>query len=267
MIESIIFIYGLMIGSFLNVVILRLDEAETIINGRSHCPKCKTNLAWYDLVPVISYILLQGKCRYCKKPISWQYPIVELATAIFLVLTFRLASVQAMTTDWQIAWMAFYTIIIAALVVIFFYDLYHYVIPDEIVWPAIILVSVFRLAAVYIGGNDIGIGMEMILLGGLVGAGVPAALALPSRGTWMGYGDIKLGALIGLLLGYPLILFGLFGAFVIGGVIGIVLLLEHKKKLTSMIPFGPFMVSGTLIAIFWGNAIINWYLGLFMARY
>lgn len=267
MLELIIFIFGLIYGSFLNVVIFRLQEAETIVRGRSHCRECKNTLAWYDLVPIASFIMLGGKCRYCKKPISWQYPIVELGTALLLLFIWRLIASQNPAIIWQFTDMIFYGLIIGAMVVTFFYDLYHYIIPDEIIWPAIILTIIYQLTAAVLKNQEFTLSIQQIVLGGLIGMGVPALLALPSKGKWMGYGDIKLGALIGLLLGFPMAILGLFAAFVSGGVIGTGLLLAGKKKLKSMVPFGPFLVAGGLLALFCGAEIIKWYLGLFNIHY
>lgn len=264
MIEIIIFIYGLIIGSFLNVVILRLEEWETILRGRSHCPECKTTLAWYDLVPVMSFVTLGGKCRYCKKNISWQYPLVELATAILLVIAWQMVSGQSLPIEWQIGYMAFYTLMIAALMVIFVYDLYHYIIPDEVVWPAIILAGAYGLLVAGVLSHSPGEAARNLALGGIIGAGIPALISVPSGGKWMGYGDIKLGALVGLLLGFPVAVMGIFAAFVLGGLVGVILLAGKKKGLKSMVPFGPFLVTGAIIGLFYGREIIDWYLNLFL---
>lgn len=262
----IIFIFGLMIGSFLNVVIARMDELETVVNTRSHCPKCKKDLAWNDLVPLLSFVLLRAKCRYCKEKISWQYPIVELATGLSFVGIYNYVFNQPMADQWRIFVLVAYLIIVAFLVVLFVYDLRKLLVPDGIVLPAIGLALVFQVIAIlYLPGYrlnwlDLGLGV-------LIGAGVPALLSLPSKGKWMGYGDIGLGALMGIILGYPLAIVGMFLAFCSGGVIGSLLLVLGKKKLTSAVPFGPFLMAATFAALLYGQRMLDWYLAFFGMQY
>lgn len=264
--EIIVFIFGLMIGSFLNVVVLRIDELETIVNTRSHCPKCRKDLAWYDLIPLLSFVLLRARCRNCKEKISWQYPLVELATALGFMGVYNFVVAQGLSQGWQIASIAFYFIIVSVLVVLFMYDLSKYLVPDEFVYPAIALAIIFQCLMIYYIPNYRLTWMDL-LYGGLIGAGVPALLSVPSRGKWMGYGDISIGALMGLLLGYPLVIVGMFMAFCSGGLIGSVLLLTKKKKMSSAVPFGPFLTASTLITLLYGPALLHWYLGFFGMGY
>ncbi|MDO8513160.1 MAG: prepilin peptidase [bacterium] len=262
----IVFIFGLMVGSFLNVVILRMDELETIVNTRSHCPKCKKDLSWYDLVPLLSFLLLRTRCRYCKEKISLQYPLVELGTALGFAAVYQFVVNQGIGFEWQVISLIFYLLIVSFLVVLFVYDLRKYLVPDEIVWPAIILTVIFQVLAIQFI-PDYRLNWMDLLLGGLIGAGVPALLSIPSKGKWMGYGDIAIGALLGLVLGYPLAIVGLFMAFCAGGLVGVVLILAGYKKLTSAVPFGPFLTAGTFAALLYGERILNWYLGFFGLRY
>lgn len=260
-VEVIVFVYGLIFGSFLNVVIYRMHELETIVNSRSHCMKCKKILNWYDLVPLLSFLLLRGKCRNCKEEISLQYPLVELSTAVLLTLTYIFASGRGVSTGWLVADTIVYSLLIGSLIVIFMSDLKEYIIPDEIVWPSI------GLALVYLGVRgwmfDGVWGVEKLLLGVVVVAGVPALISVPSKGKWMGYGDITLGVLLGLIVGYPLVILSMMLAFILGGITGVVLLVMKAKKMSSAVPFGPFLITGAIVALFWGQRIIDWYLGYY----
>jgi leader peptidase (prepilin peptidase)/N-methyltransferase len=242
---AITFILGLIIGSFLNVVIFRIDNLQTILLTRSKCPNCGKQLQWFDLVPLLSFIMLKGKCRYCQKPISVQYPIVELGTAIMvssLFLHFGLGLA-----------FFYYSLIFCILAVVLVYDFYKQLVPEEFVWAALILTIILSW---YIGGLGIG----NMFLGGLVGGGFPALLVMLSKEKWMGAGDIKIGLILGMLLGYPVAIFGLFLAFVLGSVVGIAFIAKSKKTLKDSLPFTPFLIAATFLGLIYGNLIVNWYL-------
>ena len=238
------FILGLAVGSFLNCVIYRLEKKESFIKGRSHCPYCKKTLSWFELIPLMSFILQKGRCLKCKKKISWQYPLVELATGILFVLC-----VWYFFPNFLLS--TFYFLLSTFLIVIFVYDLKHYIIPDQVIYPAILVAGIWYLV---FGPNT--------LLAALAAGAFFLFIVLISRGKWMGVGDIKLALFMGLVLGWPKILVALFLAFLIGAFTSILLIILKKKTLKSEIPFGPFLVGGTIIAIFWGNVLINWYFGL-----
>lgn len=244
----IVFLTGLVVGSFLNCVIYRLKEKQSFLSGTSFCPKCHHQLGFFDLIPVLSFIFLKRKCRYCGEKISWQYPLVEIATGILFLLIFNFQNF--ITT--------FYLLIISCLlIIIFVYDLKHYIIPDKIVYPAIAIVFLYKIIFNFQISN-----FYSLILSALVASGFFFLLWLVSRGKWMGLGDAKLAFLMGLFLGYPKILTAMFSAFLIGAIMGIVLVMFGKKTLKSQVPFGPFLVVGTFIALFWGREIIKWYLGL-----
>lgn len=252
LIALIVFIIGLMIGSFLNVIIYRLPELQTILKTRSHCPKCKAELKWYDLIPFLSFILLKTRCRYCGKPISWQYPLVELGTALLFVILY-----------WKfgISVSLFFSLLVSMfLIVIFVYDLLHQIIPDEMIWPAIIItllyLIIFSLSAL---SSKL---FASAIIGAAIGGGAIGLLVFVTRGKGMGIGDIKLGFLIGLISLYPYILISLFSAFILGGLIGIILVLANKKSFKDTIPFGPFLIVGGYISIFFGEQILHWYLNI-----
>lgn len=244
----IIFIFGLIVGSFLNCVIYRLEIGKSFLKGHSFCPYCKHELAWYDLIPVFSFLILKGKCRYCKKPISIQYPLVELTTALLFVLIFNPQNL--LNTSYLLLTTSF-------LIIIFVYDLKHYIIPDKVIFPAIVLTLIYNL----LDTN------YLLLNTGLSAVGASAfflSIYLISKGKWMGFGDVKLSFLMGLHLGFPNILVALFLAFFTGAIIGLILIAQNKKTLKSMVPFGPFLVFGTFLAMFYGEQIINWYGNLFL---
>ena len=241
-----IFLCGLIVGSFLNAVIYRLDSGESIVKSRSHCPKCGHVLAWYELVPIFSFVIQGGKCRECKSNISWQYPLVELATAILfvLVLYHNLPLLYTLTIS-------------SLLIVIFVYDLKHYIIPDKIIYPAILVSGIFVW-------QHTTYNIQYTIYAAIGASVFFAAMFFASRGKWMGFGDVKLAFFMGLFLGWPNILVGLFAAFMLGGIIGMGLIVCGKKTMKSQVPFGPFLVTGTFIAMFLGNKIMEWYLSLFI---
>lgn len=280
------FIFGLFAGSFLNAVIYRLPSpalrqaglrsAGSVARGRSHCPKCGKVLSWYELVPVISFLIQQGRCLGCKKNISLQYPLVELATGILFALVIFNYQLSIINFQFLIS-LAITWAIISGLIVIFVYDLRHYIIPDKILFP-LILVALFAKAFNFwtldhwkltenwsLVRQLADVNFEFLIAALLVGVltALPFALLhFASRGRWMGFGDVKFAFFMGVLLGWPNILLALFLGFNLGAIAGIALILAGKKKLKNQIPFAPFLILGTLITLFWGSAIIRWYFDL-----
>ena len=242
-----IFLLGTIIGSFLNCVIYRLEIGNSFLWGHSFCPYCKHKLAWYDLIPVFSFLTLKGKCRYCQKPISLHHPLVELATAILFVLIFN--SQDLFNTSYLL-------LITSFLIIVFVYDLKHYIIPDKVIFPAIATAFIYNL-----------LNIRHLILNtfpaALGASGLFLAIYFTSKGKWLGFGDVKLSFLMGLILGFPNIVVALFLAFLTGAITGLILIAQSKKTLKSMVPFGPFLVFGTFLAMFYGEPIINWYCNLF----
>jgi prepilin signal peptidase PulO-like enzyme (type II secretory pathway) len=248
-----VFILGLIVGSFLNCVIYRLETGESFLKGRSYCPHCKHVLAWKDLIPLFSFLILKGKCRYCKKKISLQYPLVELFTGILFALAIPIYGGRTSIN------LIFYWILTCFLVVIFVFDLKHYLIPDRVIYPAIFLTLFYQLLRFTISDLQItnlifGISPSLFFL----------AIILISHETWIGFGDFKLSILMGLILGWPKILIALFFSFLSGALVGLVLILLKKKKMKSQVPFAPFLVLGTFFSIFFGQKIIDFYLNLIL---
>lgn len=255
-----IFIFGLCMGSFLNCLTYRLEKAVGFVKGRSYCPKCKHKLGWRDLIPIVSFLILKGKCRYCKKKISSQYLLVEIFVGVlFVLIAQHIIGGFLIVSPVFALWFLYLIVTFSLLVVIFLYDLKHYIIPDVIIYSAIAVVLLFRIAEVFIfGGTDI----ISALISAVAASMFFFIIWLVSRGKWMGFGDVKLAFFMGLFLGWPNILVALFLAFLIGSLVGLVLISLGKKKFKSEVPFGPFLIIGTFLALFWGREIVNWYLGL-----
>ena len=250
----LIFLFGLSIGSFLNVVIYRLESKEPILFSRSHCPKCGVLLKWFDLIPLVSFILTLGKCRYCGRKISYQYPLVELATGILFLMVFNRFPIS----NFQILDSFFYLIIVSFLIVIFVFDLKHYLIPDKIIYPAIII----ALLDLGLKGPNFW-ALKAQILAACLASGLFLSLVLISKGKWMGLGDVKLAGLMGLVLGWPNVLIALFLAFFSGAIVGIGLIMAGKKGLKSQIPFGPFLSGATLLIMVYGQYSTNLFQNLF----
>ena len=251
----VIFLFGLIVGSFLNCVIYRLETGGSFLKGRSFCPHCKHKLALQDLIPVFSFLFLRGKCRYCGQKISPQYPLVEIATATLFLL---MAEAKPLSIE-----TGFLMVISCFLIVIFVYDLKHYIIPDKVIYPAIAIALIFNFQ--FLISKQFLIFNSQIL-SAFGAAAFFAAIVLVSRGKWMGIGDIKLAFLMGLILGWPNIFVALSLAFFIGAIMGIGLIIFGRKKMKSEIPLGPFLITGTFLIMFFGNKIMSWYLNLFLLK-
>ena len=265
-----VFLFGLVVGSFLNCVIYRLALPNFSLKNlgglknRSYCPHCKKTLSWQDLIPVLSFLILRGRCRHCRQKISWQYPLVEIATGLLFLLIFNFQfSIFNEFSIFNFLKLIYYWTIACFLIVVFVYDLKHYIIPDQIVYPAILVSGIWYFIS---GIFDIYTKYEILnTIYSAFGAALFFLLiVLISRGKWMGVGDVKLAFLMGLILGFPNILVAIFSAFFIGAIIGIGLMLAGRKTMKSEIPFGPFLVTGTMSAIFFGESLTDWYLNLFL---
>lgn len=240
--------FGLVIGSFLNVVIARLPERRSLWMPGSTCPGCGHAIAWHDNIPLVSFVALRGRCRACATPIPWRYPIVEASTA----------------TLFAAAWLVFgrdlrafvvAVVFLAALVAITVIDLRHQIIPDAITLPGV--------AAGFVASFVTGRISWIESVGGIMlGAGLFIAVILVSRGG-MGGGDLKFGAMLGAFLGWQALLVALFVGVVLGGMSAIALLASGRLARKDAIPFGPFLAIGGAAALFWGKAMLAWYLGGF----
>ena len=252
---------GMFIGSFLNVVVARVNTNKSPMQGRSECPNCAHTLEAMDLMPVLSFVLLQGKCRYCHQPISWQYPLVELGTAaIFGFIGFYFFNNGALQVL-DMLLVASVLFVFSVLIFIVVYDFLHYTILNTSLLFLGAGVALFHLFNFLVEGS--------IDILPILGAGAGAFLAFfvlfsVSEGKWMGGGDVKFVLLMGLLLGFPNILVGLFVAFISGAVVGVALMGLARKKRKDKVPFAPFLIVGLFAAFFYGQPLIDWYQNLFM---
>jgi len=253
-------ILGLIFGSFLNCLIWRLREKDSLWK-RSYCPKCKKQLTWYENIPIFSFIFLGGRCHYCKKKISWQYPLVEFFFAlIFLAIFLFLSSGKTyldLTSSNFIISLARDWLFLFILTVVFVYDYNWQEVPMIIVWPGIALISI----------------LSWILTGNILNVFISVFVAsaffflqyLISKKQGLGEGDIWLGALLGArFVDLQVLALAVFASYMIGSFIAIFLLLKKKKGMKSKVPLGPFLVLGSLIALFFADKILNWYLGLLL---
>ena len=245
----IIFILGLVIGSFSNVCIYRIPKNESIIFPASHCTSCQAPIKAMDNIPLLSYFLLKGKCRNCGENISIRYPIVEFLTGVVYILIFLIYGRSLQTF--------IYAILSSALIIISFIDLDEQIIPDEISLSGIVLGFLISFFVPYISYFN-------SLLGILTGGGIIFLIALAGLAIFkkeaMGGGDVKLAAMIGAFIGWRYIILSLFIGFFIGAVTGIVLILSKVKNKDDIIPFGPFIVLGSILTILWGKNLLSWYL-------
>ncbi|SRR5581483_7713706 len=277
---------GLILGSFVNALVWRLHEQElvlegivvkrkkdaaplsekdlSVLQGRSMCPLCHHRLAAVDLIPLLSWLLLKGRCRYCHAPISWQYPSVELLTGLLFVASYiwwpdTMTGVGAFSFG---VWLLFLTGFMALAV----YDLKWFLLPDRIVFP------LMALAFAWVAVDGIFLTNGWVLVAHACAAavclsGVFFLLHTLSRGTWIGFGDVKLAVILGLLAGgMSHVILLLFGAALLGTVVAVPLLVRGKANAKTPLPFGPFLLASTYITVLFGERIVAWYLGLFGLR-
>lgn len=245
--EVLIFILGLVIGSFLNVCIYRIPRKLSIIKPSSFCPSCGNSIKWWHNIPVLSFFILKGKCAYCGAKISLRYPVVEILNGIFYVLAYLNFGLTIS--------LPFVLIFISALIVISFIDFDFQIIPDEISIPLIFLGIILSL----LPHNSINLAYDIkdSLIGIVIGGGSLLIVSLITRGG-MGGGDIKLNAAVGAFLGWKAALLTIFIGSLAGSIVGIVIL---KKTGNRKIPFGPFLSLGACVCLFFGESLLNWYFG------
>jgi len=245
LVRFFIFLLGLSVGSFLNVLIYRLPRHLSVVWGRSLCPKCRKKIAWFDNLPLLSFVFLKGRCRACRSPISWQYPLVELLTAVLFVLGARpyLSDLSNLGT----AQVGLTLILFSSLIAIFFIDLEQQIIPDEILLPVAVLFVLSSLLTTNYWLLATGIASSLFLF--LIWA--------LTKGRGMGLGDVKLAFLMGLVLGYPKVIVAFYLAFLTGAIVGVILILAKKARFGQKIAFGPFLAAATIITVLWGEKILS----------
>jgi len=242
---------GLLIGSFLNVCILRLPEGLSIVRPASRCPRCGHGLAWYENVPVVSFLILRARCRNCGEPISWQYPLIEMITCAVFV---------AATLQFGFSWLLLSRVIFgSALIVLFMIDLRHHILPNGITLPGIVVGFAFSLLTEP--------GWVASLIGIVAGGGILLAIAegyyLVRREQGLGMGDVKMLAMIGAFLGWKLMILTLVFSSLVGSIVGVGLIVSGKGSMKYALPFGTFLAVAALAAMFVGDPIVRWYLGFY----
>jgi leader peptidase (prepilin peptidase)/N-methyltransferase len=246
-------VFGLVIGSFLNVVIYRVPKEESIVTPRSRCPGCSTVISARDNVPVLSWALLRGRCRHCDTPISARYPLVEALTGgLFAAVTARVG------VEWELP---AFLVVTAGLIALSFIDLDTYLLPKRVVYPVLGAGAVLFGAAALLGGDSRG--AAEAAAGGATAFAVLLLIHLISpRG--MGFGDVRLAAIVGMTLGwieFPAVAVGLFLAFLLASAVGIGLMVARRRGRKDRVPFGPFLAAGAVLAIFVAQPILDIYLG------
>jgi leader peptidase (prepilin peptidase) / N-methyltransferase len=255
----VVLAFGLIIGSFLNVCIVRLPHDESVVRPRSRCPRCKTPIAWYHNIPLLSFILLRGRCAGCRAWIGWRYPLVELLTGLFAMATYWLFPAP-------VPWAIWFILFIAPLLVVTFVDLEHQIIPDQIslggiplglMAQAILAQPGQRWSAVLDGG-----------LGILMGGGFLFVVAVVyeklRKQEGMGGGDVKLAAMLGAFLGWQAMAFVLLMSAFLGSVVGLIVMVVQRGNLRVAIPYGPFLAGAAILYRFVGEQIVEWYFGHFV---
>ncbi len=253
-----LFILGAAVGSFISVFIYRLHAGKKgIISGRSHCPDCEEKLAPLDLIPIVSFLVLRGKCRYCSKEISYMYPLLEIMTGTLFSLLFLKFPFFDATLNFSEVMLGMYALFAAyffVLVFTFFYDLHYLQIADEILLPAIIIGLIATIA------TPLTPNIFDALLGAAIALLFFGAQFLFSKGTWIGLGDLRVGAFMGVILGWKMLLVALVLSYLLGSFVSLFIAAKKKKFLGIKIPFAPFLVGGTLVTIFFGDQVLAWYL-------
>jgi prepilin signal peptidase PulO-like enzyme (type II secretory pathway) len=246
-------ILGLVVGSFLNVCIDRLPQNKSIAYPPSHCEACQHKLAVKDLIPVFSYLRLRGRCRYCQASIPRKLMWVELATAVIFALLYWHYGLSA-----ELGVMAFYACLF---IIIFVIDLEHSLILNKVVYPGMVAALLLALYPWPWFSDSIGMRVAYAALGGAAGFAIFLLIAIVSRGG-MGWGDVKLAALIGLATGFPLVFLAIIMAAILGGIVAVALMIAKKRTRRQTIPFGPFLALAAMVTLLWGSNILRWYLGL-----
>ncbi len=250
-VEVLVIVAGLIAGSFLNVCIARIPEGQSVVLPPSHCPRCKAPIHWYDNIPLISYLVLGGRCRSCRGKISIRYPLVESTTAVLAWVLY--------VQGFEPRVLLLYTAITGALIVVTFIDIDHRIIPDMITIPSILIAPAVAFVLRNISVLD-------SLLGIVVGGGI---LWLIAEGYWllrkqegMGLGDVKLLAMVGGFFGWQGAMFTLLVGSVVGSFVGLAVMVARRGRLDMEIPFGPFLAAGAILYMLYGPRLIQWYLDL-----
>lgn len=255
----ILFLLGLCLGSFVNALVWRVHENKNITTERSICPNCGHQLAPKDLAPVLSWLLLRARCRYCQAPISIQYPLVELLMAIIFGLSYKFwpggvigIGELILFSSWLFA--------SVGLIALAIYDWRWMLLPSKILYPTLAIAVAGRASYLFVFDTNPWHSASLWLLAVIVAAGLFLLIFIISQGKWIGYGDVRLGLITGTLLATPARAFlMIFLASLLGSVYAVPLLLAGRQKLATKVPFGPFLIAATAITILFGGSLIDWY--------
>lgn len=263
MIIAILALAGLVLGSFVNALVWRTHKGLSMAQGRSMCPDCKHVLGVADLIPVLSWLALKGRCRYCGQPISVQYPLVEAVTAALFVASYIWWPQPLVGAE--VVVFGLWLVLLVGLVALAVYDFRWYLLPNKLLYPLGAVAAAQALVVVVASTAPTDQLLNMILAV-LVGGGLFYVLFQASKGKWIGGGDVKLGALLGLLVATPAkaVLFIFFGSL-IGSLASVPLLARGRVGRTSVIPFGPFLILGAIITVLFGSDILHWYQRVFLS--
>ena len=261
----IVFLFGLAIGSFANVCIYRIPRKKSIANPpRSFCPKCGRTIAWYDNIPVLSFLLLRGKCRACRAPISVKYPLVELLMGLLFVGVL----LSVISRGERLVLLPFYWYFCATLLILSVIDGEFFILPDRLTYPLVILG--FLLSVLYpghLGNVTIGSALLRSLIGAAAGGLSLWLIGLLGKAAFkkeaMGLGDVKLMAAVGAWQGWQMVYLAIFLGALVAAVVGVTFIVMKKSSWGSKIPFGPYLAAGSLITLFFGWEILFWYLNMY----
>ncbi|HET9721813.1 MAG TPA: prepilin peptidase [Candidatus Saccharimonadales bacterium] len=264
MIIAALAVLGLIFGSFLNAMVSRMHAGKDWVRGRSQCDGCGHQLAAKDLVPLLSWLSLKGRCRYCGQKISWQHPAIELATAAAFILSYifwpaslGLAGQKLLLVTWLIS--------VIGLMALLVYDARWMTLPNRILYPTFFVAAAGRLAYILGFADNKAHSLLFWVFGVLVASGLFWLLFMVSGGRWIGYGDVRLGLVTGTLLASPWLSFlMIFIASVLGTLAALPDLIAGRKGFGSKLPFGPFLITATAIAVLFGDQIVNWYKSIFL---
>ena len=257
----ILFVFGLVIGSFLNVVIFRLRFGGSPLKGRSLCDHCHRQIAWYDNIPLLSFLLLRGRCRHCHQQIPIGYPLVELLIGLEFVWVYWLLKVNfsffgQVEGSYSLGLLIYWLILFSGSAVIIIYDIKNMLIPEKVLFP----LTVVAFSRLFFSQQWQVLPVAIASFLFLLMLYFLTKILIKKEG--IGFGDVELGFFMGLVLGWPLILIAYFLAFLTGAIWGVILIIIGKKKLKERIAFGPFLLLGMIVAKLWGWSIWQWYLGM-----
>jgi len=248
----VLFCLGLVIGSFINCLVWRCRNNVSLLIKRSYCDHCGRPLAWWENIPFFSFFFLRFRCRVCLKPIPAHYHVVEISMAAFFVLVGWLDRNVFSGNEILLLRDLFF---VSVLMTVFVYDLFYQLVLPSIVWAGLFIGFIVNVSFLKYDP------LNMLIAGG-VGAGFFLLQYLVSKGRWIGGGDVRLGAMLGVWVGWPNVLVALFFAYIVGAIFAVFLLIFRKKNWRATLPLGTFLALGTFFALYWGGAMVNWYLGM-----